>query len=105
MQNVTKSANAAETRMTQRPDEGPHEPQTGAERPPGSPVNTGPPTWVAMSGLGFEFVAAVLLPGALGWWLDRKMGTMPWLMLVGGLLGFAIGLRLLMKTVSRPRSK
>ena len=52
-----------------------------------------------MSSLGFEFVAAVLLPGALGWWLDSKAGTRPWLMLVGGLLGFGIGLRILMRSV------
>ena len=69
------------------------------------PTKAGPPAWVAMSGLGFEFVAAVLLPGGLGWWIDRKAGTSPWIMLVGGLIGFAIGLRLLMKTVNRPPSK
>ena len=52
-----------------------------------------------MSGIGFEFVVAVLLPGALGWWLDDKAGTRPWLMLVGLLLGFGVGLRILMRSV------
>jgi ATP synthase protein I len=86
--------------MTQRPDEeAPPDPQHGAGRAPLKAA--GPPTWVAMSGLGFEFVAAVLLPGALGWWLDRMAGTAPWLMLAGGILGFVVGLRLLMNAAKR----
>ena len=89
--------------MTQRPEEEPQTPPISAGKP--APSNPGPPTWVAMSGLGFEFVAAVLLPGALGWWIDRKAGTSPWVMIVGGVLGFVIGLRILMRAVNRPRSK
>jgi ATP synthase protein I len=81
--------------MAQRPDEAPEQEQQPAGR-------TRPPTWVAMSGLGFEFVGAILVPGALGWWLDRLLGTAPWIMLALGLLGFAAGLRLLMRSVNRP---
>ena len=99
--------------MADGPDEVPQDPQTSrggsvprdSTRPAGGSGRPKPPTWVAMSGLGFEFVGAILLPGALGWWIDRKAGTTPWIMLVGGLLGFAIGLRLLMRSVSRPRNK
>ena len=69
---------------------------------PEPPRRDAPPTWIAMSGIGFEFVAAVLLPGALGWWIDRMAGTTPWLMIVGGVLGFIVGLRLLMRSVNRP---
>ena len=43
-------------------------------------------------GLGIEFILCVLLPGALGYWLDTKWGTRPILMLVGGGFGFAAGL-------------
>ena len=74
-------------------------------RPAGGSGKPKPPTWVAMSGLGFEFVGVILLPGALGWWIDRTAGTAPWIMLAGGLLGFVVGLRLLMRTVNRPRNK
>jgi F0F1-type ATP synthase assembly protein I len=56
--------------------------------------------WMGMASLGFEFVIAVLLPGALGWWLDGRFGSRPWIMLVGGLLGFIAGLRILMRAVS-----
>ena len=48
-------------------------------------------------GLGIEFIFCVLLPGALGFWLDTKWGTRPAMMLVGGGLGFAAGLIRLLK--------
>jgi hypothetical protein len=90
-------------RVAQRPDELPHEnpagPANAGGQSPRAVPKSGPPTWVAMSGIGFEFVVAVLLPGALGWWLDSKAGTRPWLMLVGLLLGFGVGLRILMRAV------
>jgi ATP synthase protein I len=99
--------------MAERPDEatrrdGPAGPaashvESGATRPP--PPKRDAPTWVGMSGLGFEFVAAILLPGALGWWLDRRFDTAPWIMLALGLLGFAAGLRALMRAVNRPRKR
>jgi F0F1-type ATP synthase assembly protein I len=87
--------------MVQRQDRGESKdvPDPG---PPASGRNA-PPTWVALSSVGFEFVAAVLLPGALGWWADRTLHTSPWLMIVGGVLGFIVGLRLLMKSVTRNR--
>jgi len=60
-------------------------------------------SWMAMSGVGIEFILAVLLPGAAGWWLDRRFGTVPWLMLVGGLLGFATGLVMLLRSIKGQR--
>ena len=56
--------------------------------------------WIGLSSVGFEFVFSVLVPGALGWWLDRKFGTGPWLMPVGGIFGFGAGFYRLMKTVT-----
>jgi F0F1-type ATP synthase assembly protein I len=55
----------------------------------------------AMSGLGFEFLAAILLPGAVGYWLDGKWNTSPWLILIGGAFGFAVGLYRLLKSASK----
>lgn len=48
--------------------------------------------------VGFEFLAAVLLPGALGYWLDGRFDTRPWLMIVGGVFGFGVGLYRMLKT-------
>lgn len=42
-------------------------------------------------GLG-SFLAISIAGGLLlGFWLDKKLGTEPWLMLVGIILGFIIG--------------
>ncbi|MBI1809899.1 MAG: AtpZ/AtpI family protein [Gemmatimonadetes bacterium] len=40
-----------------------------------------------LMGLGIQFVVAILLFLYLGMWLDRKLGTAPWFMLVGMLVG------------------
>ena len=40
-----------------------------------------------------EFVGAMLAGGLLGWFIDRWAGTGPWAMIVLLLLGFATGLR------------
>lgn len=57
--------------------------------------------WGALAGMGFEFVAAILLPGALGYWLDGKWGTTPWLMLALGAFGFGAGLYRMLRTVNQ----
>lgn len=38
-----------------------------------------------ISSVGF----AIVLPALLGYWLDKKWGTSPWLVVVGACLGFA----------------
>lgn len=43
-------------------------------------------------GLGLQFVVTVLICLFLGQWLDRKLGTSPWLMLAGMLVGSSIGI-------------
>ncbi|HVZ49127.1 MAG TPA: AtpZ/AtpI family protein [Gemmatimonadaceae bacterium] len=43
-------------------------------------------------GLGLQFVVTVLVCLFLGQWLDRKLGTSPWLLLAGMLLGAGLGL-------------
>ena len=53
--------------------------------------------WYRMAGVGIEFVVAVGLFAAIGFWLDRWLGTRPWLLLVGMGLGFAVGLRSMIK--------
>ncbi len=36
--------------------------------------------------------SALLLGSLGGWWLDRRFGTRPWLLVTGSLLGAAVGL-------------
>jgi F0F1-type ATP synthase assembly protein I len=49
-------------------------------------------SWYRLIGLGFEFFVSVLACGAIGWWLDGRFKTEPWLMVVGAVIGFAAGL-------------
>ena len=40
----------------------------------------------------YQFIITILLVGLAGWWLDRKLGTDPWLLMLGLGAGFAIGI-------------
>jgi F0F1-type ATP synthase assembly protein I len=44
--------------------------------------------------MGVELVAAILTWGAIGWFIDERLGTGPWGILVGALIGNAAGLYL-----------
>ena len=44
-----------------------------------------------LMGLGLQFVVAILLCLYAGMWLDAKLHTGPWLMLIGALAGAAAG--------------
>lgn len=57
--------------------------------------------WFSLSGLGVEFVLSLLVPGAIGWWLDKKLGWSPWLLIIGIALGFAAGLYTMIRTTNR----
>ena len=41
---------------------------------------------------GFTLFASVVSVGGVGWLLDRWLGTQPWLLVVGLVLGSAVGL-------------
>ena len=43
--------------------------------------------------MGIELVVSVLLFAGIGFWLDGRFGTSPILTIIGGVLGFAAGLR------------
>jgi|GEM_PF-1052965 Uncharacterized protein conserved in bacteria len=45
------------------------------------------------SAVGLTFVVAIVLGLAAGWWLDKKLGSAPWLLLAGLLLGVAAGFK------------
>jgi ATP synthase protein I len=51
--------------------------------------------------LPFVIVAAVVVGGVVGFFLDRWLHTKPYLMLTLGLLGFAGGMRDVLRRVSR----
>lgn len=54
-------------------------------------------TWTGLdqaSVMGVELVAAILTWAGIGWLLDRWLGTAPWLLAVGALVGNGAGLYL-----------
>ena len=57
-----------------------------AGRAPGGDEPTGTSA-AAYAGLGLQFALAILVFTFAGQWLDRRLGTEPWLLLVGVFLG------------------
>jgi F0F1-type ATP synthase assembly protein I len=53
-------------------------------------LQSGMHAYMRYTGIGLQFVIALLLPVGLGYWLDSKLGTSPWLLVAGAVLG-AIG--------------
>ncbi len=46
---------------------------------------------------GAEFVANVFVGGFIGFWIDKFAGSEPWGLLIGGTLGFAAGIRAIIR--------
>jgi F0F1-type ATP synthase assembly protein I len=47
----------------------------------------------------YTLIGAIILLGAIGYGLDRWLGSSPWFLLVGLLVGMAVGFNELAKTV------
>ena len=43
------------------------------------------------AGVGLQFAATLAVFALLGWWGDGKLGTSPWLLLIGVFAGFGLG--------------
>ena len=54
-----------------------------------------------LSSLGVELGVAVVVGFGLGYWLDRKLGTQPWLMVAGLLLGAVAGMKSLIQAARK----
>ncbi|QDU78748.1 Putative F0F1-ATPase subunit (ATPase_gene1) [Polystyrenella longa] len=67
------------------------------------PPDKKPPMVAAMqvanevSTIGMSFA----LPPLGGYWLDWKLGTSPWLVLVGAALGFVVGMKMIFELTKR----
>lgn len=61
--------------------------KAGTPQAPRAPRGPADPQYMKYAGAGLQFALTFLACGALGWWLDGKLGTTPWLMIAGILLG------------------
>ncbi len=50
-------------------------------------------------GIGSTFLASVLVCTGGGWWLDRLIGSSPWLTVIGAFAGIAVGFYLFFRIV------
>ena len=71
--------------MSHSPGGGP-----GAGQPGGHDPDSGPSA-SELAGVGIQFALAILVFLYLGQWLDRKLGTAPWLLIIGVFLGAGLG--------------
>ena len=46
-----------------------------------------------MSAIGIQFAVSIIVGALAGWWLDGRLGTEPWLMILGVVLGSAAAYR------------
>jgi F0F1-type ATP synthase assembly protein I len=56
------------------------------------------------AGLGVQFAGTLLVFGAIGYALDHWLGTLPWLLVAGVLLGFVGGTISMVRRVFPPRA-
>jgi len=59
--------------------------------PPGGKEASDGPSASEFAGVGLQFAASIILFLFVGQWLDRKLGTAPWLLIVGVFLGAGVG--------------
>jgi len=55
--------------------------------------------------MGSEFVAAVLIGGAIGWFLDKWMGSTPFMLFLFLMVGFAAGTMTIIRVGKRLNEK
>ena len=86
--------------MTRPSDESdtPAEPRSG---PTGKSEDETLAGWYRMAGVGIEFVVAVGLFAGIGYAVDRWRGTSPWGLIIGAFVGFAVGLRAMIRVANK----
>lgn len=49
--------------------------------------------YMKYSVIGFELAGSIIVGGAIGYWLDLKLGTDPWMFIFWVICGFIAGFR------------
>jgi F0F1-type ATP synthase assembly protein I len=61
------------------------------------------PSAAEYAGVGIQFAVSILLFLFLGRWLDEKLGTSPWLLILGVFVGFGASLYSIVSRLTRGR--
>lgn len=56
---------------------------------------------MAFAGVGLSFMVEIGMFAFLGWWGDGKLGTTPWLLVLGTFLGLGFAIYHLLENVSQ----
>jgi ATP synthase protein I len=71
------------------------------ERPgPSGPWGTALRDAAPYIGIGTTLAATVLLGAGVGYWLDRRLQTDPWLLFAGGVVGICVAMYQFFRTVA-----
>jgi ATP synthase protein I len=73
--------------VSRSPSDGPD-----PDRPTGGKDDQSALGMYRLAGIGFEFASTIGAMALLGWYLDRRWQTTPWLLVSGIAVGFAAGL-------------
>lgn len=63
------------------------------------------PTYLRFAGAGLQFALTFLAFGAAGWWLDRQLGSSPWLMIAGIFVGAGGAMYSLVRRLDTAKTK
>ncbi len=55
-------------------------------------------------GMGFQLAITMCVFGGLGWWLDGRLGTTPWLLVAGCMIGAVGGMISMIRTSLNKKS-
>lgn len=69
------------------------------------PAGGGAFSGMEYAGFGFQFAASIVLFLFLGQWLDRKLGTSPWLLIAGVFLGAGAAFYSMYRKLMHPSKK
>jgi ATP synthase protein I len=72
-------------------------------RPSGSDRSSGP-TAAEFAGVGIQMAVSIVLFLFVGKWLDARLGTAPWLLLLGVFGGFGLSLYSIIRRLSPPKN-
>lgn len=57
--------------------------------------------WYRMAGVGIEFVVAIGVFAVVGYLVDRWLNSSPWGFIIGAGVGFAVGLRAMIRVAMK----